>query len=84
MQSKLRAIAQIFVREVGDDLQHYAFVFPNHRAGLFFRKYLSQYISRPILAPRVMTINECFTELSNLQVTDQLTLLLRLYSEYQQ
>ena len=84
MRSKLHTIAQTFVCEVGDDLQRYTFVFPNHRAGLFFRKYLSHYITRPILAPHVMTINECFAELSDLQVTDQLTLLLRLYSEYQQ
>ena len=84
MRSKLHSIAQTFVREVGDDLHRYTFVFPNHRAGLFFHKYLSQYITRPILAPRVMTINECFAELSDLQVTDQLTLLLRLYSQYQQ
>jgi hypothetical protein len=36
-----------------------------------------------MFAPRVMSINECFSELSDLQVADQLTLLLRLYSEYQ-
>lgn len=82
MQSKLHAIAQTFVREVGDDLQHYTFVFPNHRAGLFFRKYLAQYVQKPMFAPHVTSINECFAELSDLQVADQLTLLLRLYSEY--
>jgi hypothetical protein len=84
MRSKLHAIAQTFVREVGEDLQHYTFVFPNHRAGLFFRKYLSQYTERPLFAPRVMSINECFAELSDLQVADPLTLLLRLYDVYQQ
>ena len=84
MRSKLHAIAQTFVREVGDELQHYTFVFPNHRAGLFFRKYLSQYIEQPLFAPRVMSINECFSELSDLQVADPLTLLLRLYEAYQQ
>ena len=84
MRSKLHAIAQTFVREVGDDLQHYTFVFPNHRAGLFFRKYLSQYIERPLFAPHVMSINECFSELSDLQVADQLTLLLRIYDSYRQ
>ena len=84
MKSKLHAIAQTFVREVGEELQHYTFVFPNHRAGLFFRKYLSQYTERPLFAPRVMTINECFAELSDLQVADPLTLLLRLYAVYQQ
>lgn len=82
MLSKLKSIAKIFVREVGEDLSRYTFVFPNHRAGLFFRKYLSQYVEQPIFAPRVMSINECFSELSDLQVADQLILLLRLYSEY--
>ena len=83
MQSKLQTIAETFVREVGNDLSRYTFVFPNHRAGLFFRKYLGLYVSKPMFAPRVMTINECFAELSDLVVTDQLTLLLRLYSAYQ-
>ncbi len=82
MRSKLHAIAQTFVEQVGSDLQRYTFVFPNHRAGLFFRKYLSQYVDKPMFAPRVMSINECFAELSDLLVADQLTLLLRLYSEY--
>lgn len=82
MQSKLQHIAQTFVKEVGDNLHNYTFVFPNHRAGLFFQKYLGQYITKPMFAPRVITINECFAELSDLQVADQLTLLLRLYSEY--
>lgn len=83
MRSKLHTIARTFVEQVGDDLQSYTFVFPNHRAGLFFRKYLSQYVTKPMFAPRVMTINECFAELSDLQVADQLTLLLHLYAEYQ-
>ena len=65
MRSKLYAIAQTFVREVGDELQHYTFVFPNHRSGLFFRKYLSQYIEQPLFAPRVSSVNECFAEFSS-------------------
>ena len=83
MRSKLQAIAQTFVKQVGEDLSRYTFVFPNHRAGVFFRKYLSQSVDRPMFAPRVMSINECFAELSDLQVSDQLTLLLHLYSIYQ-
>lgn len=82
MQSKLKIIAQVFARKVADDLPNYVFVFPNHRAGLFFRKYLAENIQRAMFAPRVLSINECFSELSDLQVADQLTLLLRLYSEY--
>ena len=82
MQSKLQRIAETFVREAGDKLQSYTFVFPNHRAGLFFRKYISQYVQKPIFAPRVISINECFASLSDLLVVDQLTLLLRLYCVY--
>ncbi len=83
MKSKLQSIAQIFLREVGNDLSHYTFVFPNHRAGLFFRKYIAQHVEKPIFSPRIISINECFAELSDLQIADPLTLLLRLYSEYQ-
>ena len=82
MRSKLHRIAQTFATKVGDDLERYTFVFPNRRAGLFFRKYLMQYIEKPMFSPRVTSINECFSELSDLEVTDQLTLLLHLYSEY--
>ena len=82
MPSKLLSIAKIFVHEVGNKLPHYTFVFPNHRAGLFFQKYLAQHIKQPIFAPHIQTINECFADLSELQVADQLTLLLRLYKEY--
>ena len=82
MRSKLHSIAQTFIGSVGEDLPRYTFVFPNQRAGLFFRKYLSEYVTKPMFAPRVMSINECFAELSDLRVADQLTLLMRLYSEY--
>ena len=82
MPNKLLSIAKMFVHKVGSNLPHYTFVFPNHRAGLFFQKYLAQHVEQPIFSPRIQTINECFAELSKLQVTDQLTLLLRLYNEY--
>ena len=82
--SYLHRLAQVFAREVGNELTGYTFVFPNRRAGLFFRRYLGQALPQPIFSPRVMTINECFASLSDLRVTDQLTLLMRLYTQYQQ
>ena len=82
MQSYLKRLAQVFAQQVGEQLSQYTFVFPNRRAGLFFRRYLGQALSRPILSPRVMTINECFASLTDLRVTDQLTLLVRLYKHY--
>ena len=82
MNSYLQNIAQVFAQQAGAELSEYTFVFPNHRAGLFFRKHLSKAINQPIFAPKVITINECFASFTDLQVTDQLTLLLRLYSLY--
>ncbi len=84
MKSYLQRLAYVFAREVGGDLPQYTFVFPNHRAGLFFRRYLSESIETPMFAPKVQTINECFAELSDLRLADPLTLLVRLYALYEQ
>ena len=81
--SYLQRLAQVFVQEVGKDLPQYTFVFPNRRAGLFFRRYLGQALTRPIFSPKIMTINECFGSLSHLRVADQTTLIIRLYDLYQ-
>lgn len=78
----LQRLAQTFAREVGTSLPQYTFVFPNHRAGLFFRKYLSQAVDKPVFSPEILTINECFAQLSDLRLADQLTLLVRLYDLY--
>lgn len=78
----LSRLAEVFAREVGAELPQYTFVFPNHRAGLFFRKYLSEAVAKPIFSPEVITINECFASLSDLRVADPLTLLVRLYDIY--
>lgn len=83
MSSYLKRLAQVFAQEVGEQLSKYTFVFPNRRAGLFFRKYLGQALERPIFSPEIMTINECFGSLSDLCVADQLSLLMRLYALYQ-
>lgn len=84
MSSYLQRLAHTFAQEVGEQLTEYTFVFPNRRAGLFFRKYLGQSLPRPIFSPEIMTINECFASLSDLRVSDQLTLIIRLYDLYQQ
>ena len=82
MSSYLRRLAQIFAQEVGSELYKYTFVFPNHRAGLFFRKYIGESLSCPTFSPEIMTINECFASLSELRIVDQLSLIVRLYNIY--
>ena len=82
MNSHLASIAHTFANKIGKELHKYTFVFPNHRAGIFFRKYLTQALDQPIFAPKIVTINECFASLTSLCVANQLTLLLRLYNLY--
>ncbi len=80
--SYLYRLSQVLAQQLGEKVSSYTFVFPNRRAGLFFRQYLGQSLSRPIFAPRIMTINECFASLSDLHLLDQLSLLVRLYVHY--
>ncbi len=65
-----------------EDLEHLTFVFPNRRAGLFFRKYIGQHLTKPQWSPAIRTIDECFHELTDLKIADTLTLLVRLYHIY--
>lgn len=57
-------------------------VFPNRRAALYFRKYLSQVISKPAFAPQLLTIEEFVSQFSTLKVPDKLELVHRLYQSY--
>ncbi len=78
----LQQIATLFYETYGTDVQQMAFVFPNRRAGLFFRKYLSQAAGRPIFSPAIRTISELFAQLSDKQPADRLQMLFLLYHIY--
>jgi hypothetical protein len=57
-------------------------VFPNRRAGLFFRQYLSQKISKPVWSPAVMGISDFVQSHSTLRVPDRITLIYELYRQF--
>src|SRR5690606_16272851 len=57
-------------------------VFPNRRAGLFFRKHLSKLLQKPVWAPQILNIDEFVKSLSGLQSADHLTLLFLLFDSY--
>jgi hypothetical protein len=57
-------------------------VFPNRRAGLFFRKYLSSRISRPIWSPKIVSIEDFIKELSGLRSADKLDLIFELFKVF--
>ena len=91
MKEFLRLVAEHYAGEVkaasdspilATRLSDYLFVFPNRRAGLFFKQYLSENFSEPIMAPRTIVTGELYGMLSELKIADRLSLLFRLYSVY--
>jgi PD-(D/E)XK nuclease superfamily len=58
-------------------------VFPNRRASLYFRKYLSQVIEKPTFSPKLITVEEFIKAYSTLAIPDKLELIHRLYKAYQ-
>lgn len=57
-------------------------VFPNRRAALFFRKYLSGFLTRPVFAPQVVTVEDFIAGFSPLKVPDKLVLISILFNAY--
>jgi hypothetical protein len=78
-----------FLYELAEDihkkhhqLEGLTVIFPNRRAVLYFRKHLSTFLDKPVFAPRLITIEDFFIELSDLNIPDKLELNYRLYRIY--
>lgn len=76
----LEEVAKIFACR--EDLPRICFVFPNKRAARFFRRYLGIAAGRPVFSPRLMTINDLFADMSQLQLLGKIELLDILYKSY--
>lgn len=83
-----------FLKQVADhyynrgDIENRCFVFPNRRSMVFFRKYLCEAVagnaSSPLQQPQLVTINDFFYQVSGVQATDRVRLLLELYACYKE
>ena len=78
----LKDIASHLYSTYSGELENCCVVFPNQRAGLFLKKYLSELISKPAWSPHILTITDLMSEISNLTVADDLYLLFELYDIY--
>ena len=72
---------EIFIREK-DKLSECCLVFPGRRAALFFTKYLSVHLEKPVWAPTFMTITDLMIKISNCRLADPLKLVFHLYRVY--
>ncbi|WP_462248536.1 PD-(D/E)XK nuclease family protein [Ekhidna sp.] len=57
-------------------------VFPNRRAGLFLKKYLSQKVDKPVWSPRTLSLEDFLFSYSNTKKTDPLTLIFELFESF--
>ena len=84
MQSFIEQVVENVNRKYGEKIHELTVVFPNRRAGIFFRDALSRHVSRPMLAPQILTYEEFVYRLSPLRYADKLTLVYVLYDVFQQ
>lgn len=84
MESFLKHIATDLYSRYKDDISKLCIVFPNRRAGLYFKKYLAELTDKPIWAPATTTINELMQQISGLTTADNIKLLFELYRIYKQ
>lgn len=81
MKHFLQDLAEKLLKE-HPQLDEMTLVFPNRRAALYFRKYLSLLLDKPAFAPKLITIEEFIAGFSSLKVPDKLELVHRLYKSY--
>lgn len=80
----LKQVALAFYENHSDNIADFCFVFPNHRSGLFFEKYLSEIANSTFLSPEITTISSFFSRYSEYQIEDKLGLLFRLHHIFNQ
>ena len=82
MPSFLEEVSHQLITKHQGHLADLTVVFPNRRAGLFFREIMSRDVAEPGWLPRLLTFQEFIADLSSLRPPDKLTLIFMLYQIY--
>ena len=77
-------VAEDLVRRYGKNLSQVTTVFPGKRAQLYMNQFLTYFAQGPVWAPRFVTIDELFLQLSPYTVCDPILSVCKLYSIYSQ
>ncbi len=85
-ESFLGSIAKRYYEEISNSqdlfMDKVCFVFPNRRAGIFFKKELQKVIVKPQFSPKIYAVNELFMRYSDLRQADSVELIFALYDVY--
>ena len=82
MKTFLRQVAEDLYTRFDGNFENLTVLFPNKRAGLFFNQALAEIATKPLWAPRCMTITELFQSMTSLVVADPIILISYLYRSY--
>lgn len=84
MKTFLETVSEHLYSTHGNDISKLTLVFPNRRASLFFSKYLSKQIAKPLWLPGVTTISDLMFTYAGVKPADPLMLNYKLYKAYTQ
>jgi hypothetical protein len=82
MEAFLDKLAKHLYSKHEADFSRICIVFPNRRAGLFFKQYVSRIIDKPIWLPDIYALEDFVVYKSGLTLSDPLDLIARLYKVY--
>lgn len=82
MKPYLYNVAKRIYHRYSGVIDNCTFVFPNRRAGVFFRRYLGEIVDKPIFSPNVITISELFEGLTSYTVVDRVEQLFIVYKYF--
>jgi len=69
----LAQLAQLIATDYSDQLRDLTVLFPNKRAGLFFKKALTEKLNKAAWLPRISTIEQAFAQWSKREIADNLS-----------
>ncbi len=81
-QPFLDRLADEVIKTYDGKMQELCFVFPSRRAGIFFKKFLSQKLQKPVWSPEIYSIEDFIEKLSPYKPADRLVLIFELYEIY--
>ncbi len=79
MKSFLEELSEAIYAKHHDHLADLMVIFPNRRAGFFFRQYLAKHIQHPVWSPEIMSFEDFVHKQVPLLLADPLTLIFTLF-----
>ena len=84
MEKFLESVATYINQNYEGALHNICLVFPNRRSGVFFNAYLRKLLSKPVIGPKIITVNDFITGFTELRKPDRLNLIALLYDVFRE